>query len=54
MVYALMVISSFLEVMASRRQRTTVLSTTGSELIAACEAAREALWIQVLMKELQP
>ena len=38
---------------ASRRQRCTSLSTTESEFVAACEAAKEAVWIQRLLSEIK-
>jgi hypothetical protein len=38
---------------ASRRQRCTSLSTTESEFLAACETAKEAIWIQRLLSEIK-
>jgi hypothetical protein len=38
---------------ASRRQRCTSLSTTESECVAACEAAKEAVWIKRLLSEIK-
>lgn len=39
---------------ASRRQQCTSLSTTESEFVAACETAKEAVWIQRLLSEIRP
>ena len=37
---------------SSRRQPCTATSTTESEFIAACEAAKEAVWLQCILLEL--
>ncbi len=39
-------------VWASKRQRTTALSTTEAEYVAGCESAKEAVWINRLLKEI--
>ena len=39
---------------ASRRQPCVTLSSTESEFVAACEAAKEAVWLKRLMKNAMP
>ncbi|KAK9880167.1 hypothetical protein WA026_015496 [Henosepilachna vigintioctopunctata] len=36
----------------SQKQKTTALSTTEAEFVAACEAAKEILWLQQLLLDL--
>ncbi len=39
---------------SSRRQKCVTLSTTEAEYVAACEAAREGVWLKRLLNELMP
>lgn len=39
---------------SSRRQSCVALSTTEAEFIAACEATKEGVWLQRLLKEITP
>lgn len=39
---------------SSRRQKCVTLSTTEAEYVAACEAAREGVWLKRLLHELMP
>jgi hypothetical protein len=38
--------------LSSRRQSCVALSTTESEYVAACEAAREGVWLQRLLMDM--
>ena len=39
---------------SSRRQRCVALSTTEAEYVAACESAKEGVWLRRLLREIMP